>query len=362
MRNKAMKTKLFILGVILIFLNLGIKAQSDDDDYEWIVGWEGEMYPEDTTNLISPEVYKLPCMSGFEDFVPHISPFYYYELEDPPIDIYAYAQPFYVDSPIALKSIVFPARKTHTIYNWNQDTIDSLGLNFFIQVLDENMNIISQFRYDSLIWNAANNSTPFFYEFKFDSSVVVNGRFYIAIANDRMPSWTSDHSLTLYGPLNWVALLLTDICDYNEYKYPLPKINLFNRDDWIYPNELEISFVVPYTLVAEMSAMLILPKIDTSYVFEDNDTNNGGVGLLNTKNIQDCINIYPNPTESIINIESSEIINSIELLNPLGKVLLEKEVNAYNYQINLNPLPQGTYFIKVITNSGQTVKKIILSN
>ena len=44
------------------------------------------------------------------------------------------------------------------------------------------------------------------------------------------------------------------------------------------------------------------------------------------------------------------------------KVLLEKEVNAYNYQINLNTLPQGTYFIKVITNSGQTVKKIILSN
>ena len=108
--------------------------------------------------------------------------------------------------------------------------------------------------------------------------------------------------------------------------------------------------------------MLILPKIDTSYVFEDNDTNNGGVGLLNTKNIQDSVNIYPNPTESIINIESSEIINSIELLNPLGKVLLEKEVNTYNYQINLNPLPQGTYFIKVITNSGQTVKKIILSN
>jgi len=353
-----MKTKLFILGVILIFLNLGIKAQSDDD-YEWIVGWEGEMYPEDTTNLISPEVYKLPCMSGSEDYVPHISPFYYDGIVAPTMDIYAYAQPFYVDSPIALKSIVFPARKNFKIYNWNQDTIDSLGLNFFIQVLDENMNIISQFRYDSLIWNVANNSTPFFYEFKFDSSVVVNGRFYIAIANDRMPSWTSDYSQTLYGPLRWVALLLNDICDYNEYKYPLPKIKLFNRDDWIYPNELEISSIVEYSLVTEISAMLILPKIDTSYVFEDNDTNNGGVGLLNTKNIQDCINIYPNPTESIINIESSEVINSIELLNPLGKVLLEKEVNAYNYQINLNPLPQGTYFIKVITNSGQTAKKII---
>ena len=106
--------------------------------------------------------------------------------------------------------------------------------------------------------------------------------------------------------------------------------------------------------MTNLAALLVFPRIDTAY-----DTNNNGVGLLDKGNLQDYINIYPNPAKDNISIESPEIIEKIELINPLGKVLFEKKVNAYNYQINLNSYPTGTYFIKVLTNSGQATKKVV---
>lgn len=344
-----MKTRVFFLGLALILLSLEIRAQSD-----FLQDWQREIYPEDTTNMIFPEIYTLTCCdsSRCKDNGEFWTSTNYNG--DSSTYILAYAQPFYVNSFVAIKSVVFPTCGNWVLSTLNQDTIDSMVSNFFIQVLNEDMDVISQVRYDSLIRNIPFGNT-YFYELKFDSLAVVNGRFYIAITHDVVNGASRK---LLNFPLNIFALK-NNLCDYNEYKYPLAKVKLLNQDNWIYPYEISSTDPVKQLIFEEainpITTLIILPKIDTSY----NDTNNNGVGLLDKGSLRDYINIYPNPAKDNISIESLEIIVKIELINPIGKVLFEKEVNAYNYQINLDSYPTGTYLIKVLTNSGQTTKKVV---
>lgn len=85
-------------------------------------------------------------------------------------------------------------------------------------------------------------------------------------------------------------------------------------------------------------------------------------GLLETLAIQQpvlqsSIVVYPNPTSETINISSTIPINKIELYDLLGKlVLTTKEVN----KVKINQLETGTYFLKLISEKGNVIKKIII--
>ncbi len=71
------------------------------------------------------------------------------------------------------------------------------------------------------------------------------------------------------------------------------------------------------------------------------------------------VNVYPNPTNDIVNIETGETLQSYEVYNVLGQQLQTSNFNG-NTQINLHGATPGTYFIKVTTvqGSGATVKVI----
>ena len=84
-----------------------------------------------------------------------------------------------------------------------------------------------------------------------------------------------------------------------------------------------------------------------------------GVGLNETRDISQFTHVFPNPAREEVNINCGYKIKTLQVFDDQGKRLLEKEVNAYNYQINLENYPTGTYLIKVLTNSGQATKKVI---
>jgi PKD repeat protein/photosystem II stability/assembly factor-like uncharacterized protein len=70
--------------------------------------------------------------------------------------------------------------------------------------------------------------------------------------------------------------------------------------------------------------------------------------------------IYPNPASSIININSSSIMDWIEITNLLGQmVITKKQVNAITSIIDLNELPHGIYFVKIKSDNKVATKKII---
>ena len=65
------------------------------------------------------------------------------------------------------------------------------------------------------------------------------------------------------------------------------------------------------------------------------------------------INIYPNPTNDIVNIETPETLHNYEVYNVLGKQIQKGMFNSNN-QVNLHGAVVGTYFIKVTTTQGST--------
>lgn len=79
-----------------------------------------------------------------------------------------------------------------------------------------------------------------------------------------------------------------------------------------------------------------------------------GMNELNSTEIQ----IYPNPSEGILNIQSDmeTIIEQIEIIDMSGKSLA-LYTNSVQI-INIESLQNGIYFFKIKTNKGEIVKKI----
>ena len=66
---------------------------------------------------------------------------------------------------------------------------------------------------------------------------------------------------------------------------------------------------------------------------------------LNSQNI----NLYPNPTNDILNITSSETISEIEIVNAMGQVVKRIDVNADNVACNVEDLTRGVYVVRIST-------------
>jgi len=70
----------------------------------------------------------------------------------------------------------------------------------------------------------------------------------------------------------------------------------------------------------------------------------------------DELSIYPNPANSMLNIQSSTQIQSVELFNIQGQLVI-KEGNVN--QINVSSLTNGVYMIRIATENGVKVQKFV---
>lgn len=58
------------------------------------------------------------------------------------------------------------------------------------------------------------------------------------------------------------------------------------------------------------------------------------------------LNVYPNPTTSIINIENPESLDlQFTLTNIEGKIIMQNQLRTSNLEINLEDLSQGNYIL-----------------
>ena len=71
------------------------------------------------------------------------------------------------------------------------------------------------------------------------------------------------------------------------------------------------------------------------------------------------ITIYPNPTNSEVNISSENIINSIEIFNSLGQRVYQEKINSNTKTIDISSFTNGVYILGVNTENGVIRKKII---
>ncbi|PKP48339.1 MAG: hypothetical protein CVT95_04550 [Bacteroidetes bacterium HGW-Bacteroidetes-12] len=69
--------------------------------------------------------------------------------------------------------------------------------------------------------------------------------------------------------------------------------------------------------------------------------------------------IFPNPTNGIFTISSTEEINEVEVFNALGKAVYSKKVTSKNITVDLTPFPKGIYLVQLKTNTNSVTKKIV---
>ena len=69
------------------------------------------------------------------------------------------------------------------------------------------------------------------------------------------------------------------------------------------------------------------------------------------------LNVYPNPTESVVTISYNETIDRVEVYSLLGQKVIDQKASSDEVQLDLTNLSSGTYMIKIsVGNDNQLVK------
>jgi hypothetical protein len=107
---------------------------------------------------------------------------------------------------------------------------------------------------------------------------------------------------------------------------------------------------------------------NNDYLWVDNLAFSGTVtGLKNQESIFSNVNVFPNPSAETVNVNlnlKSEQKVSLELVDLTGKLVASKDLGIIQGDskqvINVNGITKGTYFVRVVTEKGTEVKKIII--
>lgn len=102
------------------------------------------------------------------------------------------------------------------------------------------------------------------------------------------------------------------------------------------------------------------PDKETYFIIDDVELSGGGVGIGENAEIE--VNVYPNPTSDILKIDAEQQIQRIKLVNLVGQIIYESNVEAKSYQVNLNNVPDGIYILNLETEGGITAKKIMVDS
>jgi hypothetical protein len=118
--------------------------------------------------------------------------------------------------------------------------------------------------------------------------------------------------------------------------------------------------------------------IDSSYVATQNgsytvevEDANGCIGTSNSVNVTGVsiseqeanrFSIYPNPANNFLKIDIEENTNAtIEIIDALGRVFIQSEINEKENTINVSQLPSGVYILSLQSN-GVFQKKLFTKN
>ena len=90
-------------------------------------------------------------------------------------------------------------------------------------------------------------------------------------------------------------------------------------------------------------------------------TKNVGLGKYD---ISSKVKIYPNPTADFINITTTDLFGEgeITLIDLTGRLVLKTSISLDKNQtsVDVSKLNKGVYFLKVVTQQGNTIFKVII--
>lgn len=99
---------------------------------------------------------------------------------------------------------------------------------------------------------------------------------------------------------------------------------------------------------------------DYNFPIETNDANTIFQALNNTIPVKDLsISLYPNPTSSLVTVRADNNIKSVELYDVQGRIIQVDKVDSNEVSIDVSKYNSGVYFVKVTTEFGSQISKII---
>ena len=75
--------------------------------------------------------------------------------------------------------------------------------------------------------------------------------------------------------------------------------------------------------------------------------------------LDNSVVLYPNPSKDVITITADTAITSVQLYDVQGRLLQVKVGNETNIQLDISAQPIGLYFVKIITENGAKVEKLV---
>lgn len=96
------------------------------------------------------------------------------------------------------------------------------------------------------------------------------------------------------------------------------------------------------------------------YYFGESGPSNSIIITGLKENRTSLINIFPNPAQDKLFIQSLTKIYRIELFNNSGLTILTEKINSDTYQLNVSHLDLGLYFLKLKTEQGLVLRKIVV--
>jgi hypothetical protein len=109
------------------------------------------------------------------------------------------------------------------------------------------------------------------------------------------------------------------------------------------------------------------PNMPNTDVFAENGLSaiislKAGVTAINDLTAELTVNLFPNPAKDFVNIETNFEIRNLKVVNYVGQVVFDQEIDQVNFQINTSNFGPGMYFVQIQTTDGVVVTKRLTVN
>ena len=126
----------------------------------------------------------------------------------------------------------------------------------------------------------------------------------------------------------------------------------------VWDDQLQSQVSSTYALVDEYEEAYT----ENTYPTEDGEFSvlNITKGSSNNFDMDANVSIYPNPATDVLNVVANANINRVRIINFIGQVMFDNEVNNSSININTSAYQSGVYIISVETSNGVSTEKITI--
>ena len=182
------------------------------------------------------------------------------------------------------------------------------------------------------------------YEKYFDSSIVVDGTFYVGVTQLTGWAWMAIPPYLTF----WTLAYTTSSYDYNEYhvwKYCYPEDTSWY---WPYPENRGDEYYLIFPILT--------PDPDNPDPIDPSDT----TAVNSADLVSRYVTVSPNPATDRVQVLSSFGLTHLEAYDADGRRVAEREASGLEDTLDVTAWPRGTYLLRITTPVGTVTKKLLV--